>query len=55
MKDLYLITEIEPCFMCAMALVHSRISRVYYVKENKFDGGFISNEMEINHIKNLNH
>ena len=29
MKDLYLLCEGEPCFMCAMALVHSRISRVY--------------------------
>jgi len=29
MKDLYLISNFEPCFMCAMALTHSRISRIY--------------------------
>ncbi len=30
MKDLFLITDIEPCFMCAMGLVHSRIARLYF-------------------------
>ena len=30
MKDLIVITDMEPCYMCAMGLVHSRISRLYY-------------------------
>lgn len=42
MKDLYLISEVEPCFMCAMALVHSRISRVYYLHPNSVDGALES-------------
>ena len=42
MKDLYLVTEVEPCFMCAMALVHSRVARVYYMRDNEFDGGLNS-------------
>jgi tRNA(Arg) A34 adenosine deaminase TadA len=26
--------------MCAMALTHSRIERVYYVENDEFDGAF---------------
>ena len=44
MKDLYLFTDIEPCFMCLMALAHSRIKRVYFRDENKFDGSIVSND-----------
>jgi tRNA-specific adenosine deaminase 3 len=33
MKGLSMLTSMEPCFMCAMALVHSRIKRVYFMKE----------------------
>ena len=53
MKDLYLITDIEPCYMCAMALTHSRIERVYFKNENKFDGAII--QIQLNYLKNINH
>lgn len=41
LKDLYLFVDIEPCFMEAMGLTHSRISRVYFKKENDFDGAIL--------------
>ena len=53
MKDLYLLTDIEPCFMCAMALTHSRIDRVYFMRENQFDGAIL--KIQLNYLKNLNH
>jgi|LauGreDrversion4_2_1035121.scaffolds.fasta_scaffold142128_2 tRNA(Arg) A34 adenosine deaminase TadA len=40
--------------MCAMALVHSRISRVYFL-EPSADGGLVSNGVQIGYLKNLNH
>lgn len=63
MKDLYLISLNEPCFMCAMALVHSRISRLYWItrgdvetsKDLVADGGLLSNGVSIGYLKNLNH
>ena len=63
MKDLYLVTEVEPCFMCGMALVHSRINRVYLVQDSaKLEGlsGFgqgalSSGGVQLSSLKNLNH
>ena len=52
-QGLYLFTFREPCFMCSMALVHSRIERVYFFDENNFDGGLIS-RINLNNY-NLNH
>lgn len=58
--DLYITRE--PCCMvifsfftlkCAMALVHSRIRRVFYCKENKEYGGFEG--QRIHHLHQLNH
>ena len=49
--DLYI--EREPCFMCCMALVHSRIRRVFFsLKTN--DGG-LSGTTKIHVMKALNH
>lgn len=52
-EGLYVFTIEEPCIMCSMALVHNRINRIYYEKENKNDGGLVS-QIEINNYK-LNH
>lgn len=52
-QGLYLFTWKEPCFMCCMALVHSRIERVYFVEYNEIDGALAS-LIKLN-IYNLNH
>ena len=33
-KDLWLISSCPPCYCCAMACVHSRISRLFYLNKN---------------------
>jgi tRNA-specific adenosine deaminase 3 len=53
LENFYLFTITEPCFMCAMALVHSRVGRVYYLNDNSFDGAFKS-KLKISNY-NLNH
>jgi tRNA-specific adenosine deaminase 3 len=50
--DLY-ITH-EPCSMCAMALVHSRIRRVFYSTSNPNFGG-LGGIYNIHEEKSLNH
>ena len=54
-KDLVVLTDVEPCFMCAMALVHSRVSLVIFAHRNAFDGGLVSHDTEIHCLKQLNH
>jgi tRNA(Arg) A34 adenosine deaminase TadA len=49
--DLYL--QQEPCVMCAMALVHSRICRVFY-KEYSISGG-LGSRYNLHYEKSLNH
>ncbi|CCW70690.1 unnamed protein product [Phytomonas sp. Hart1] len=50
--DLYV--SHEPCTMCSMALVHSRIARVFYCFPNKVDGG-LGSVHAIHGIASLNH
>ena len=41
--------------MCAMALIHSRVSLVIFKNENAKDGALISHPTEIHCLKQLNH
>ena len=50
--DLYLTHE--PCTMCAMALVHSRIGRVFYVHSNS-EGGALGSRYSVHELPSLNH
>jgi tRNA(Arg) A34 adenosine deaminase TadA len=44
----------EPCVYCAMALVHSRISRVFFMKKNASNGA-LGSKYSIHTQKGLNH
>lgn len=50
--DLYIYRE--PCAMCAMALVHSRVGRVFFVKRSPGRGSLESN-YRLHTIRSLNH
>lgn len=41
--NLLVYTTHEPCIMCSMALVHSRIGRIIYMKDQPGTGGLASN------------
>ncbi|CCW62855.1 unnamed protein product [Phytomonas sp. EM1] len=53
-NNLDLYVSHEPCAMCAMALVHSRIARVFYCFPNRVDGG-LGSVHAIHGIPSLNH
>jgi tRNA-specific adenosine deaminase 3 len=52
--NFYVITLRESCFMCSMALMHSRIGRVYFMEDNTKDGALVS-KLKINNYENINH
>ncbi|KTW30240.1 hypothetical protein T552_00717 [Pneumocystis carinii B80] len=53
-KDLIVITTHEPCVMCCMAMVHSRIFRIFYSINMPKTGGLESN-YHIHGRNELNH
>ena len=50
--DVY--TTREPCVMCAMALLHSRVRRVIYGRKNEACGG-LGSRFRVHEIAQLNH
>ena len=52
-EGLYVFIKEEPCMMCAMALIHNRISRLYFCDFNEKEGALVSKYSLDNY--NLNH
>jgi len=50
--DVYLTQE--PCLMCSMALVHSRVSRVFFMEPSPQKGGLYS-LCRLQNVRSLNH
>lgn len=53
-NELDLYVTYEPCVMCAMALVHSRIRHVYFLFGNPTHGG-VGGRFHVHSIPSLNH
>ena len=52
-KDCDAFVLFEPCAMCAMALVHSRIRRLFYAIESP--GGALGSRYRVHTVRSLNH
>lgn len=50
--DVYLLEE--PCLMCSMALVHSRVRRVFFQRQSPENGALMS-IVQLHTVKELNH
>ena len=59
-NDSYLCTNLdvycyyEPCCMCTMAMVHSRVGRLFFIEPNPKYGG-VMNQAHINQSPKINH
>ncbi|CAD8208905.1 unnamed protein product [Paramecium pentaurelia] len=53
-KDLILVIYFEPCIMCVMSLVHSRIKDVYFYQKRVIEEG-VNDQLQLNNMKQLNH
>ncbi|XP_023176677.1 probable inactive tRNA-specific adenosine deaminase-like protein 3 isoform X1 [Drosophila hydei] len=49
--DVYLLRE--PCLMCSMALVHSRVKRIFFLERS--DNGALASKFQLHAVKELNH
>ncbi|KAH8299664.1 hypothetical protein KR044_004313 [Drosophila immigrans] len=49
--DIYLLRE--PCLMCAMALVHSRVKRIFFLEKSA--NGALATSFRLQTVKELNH
>ncbi|EDW01731.1 probable inactive tRNA-specific adenosine deaminase-like protein 3 isoform X2 [Drosophila grimshawi] len=49
--DVYLLRE--PCLMCAMALVHSRVRRIFFLELSR--NGALASTFQLHAVKELNH
>ena len=54
LDDCEMYVTLEPCIMCAGAIINSRIKKVYYATKDPKGGAFGSN-LDITKIKKLNH
>lgn len=54
LSDCYIYSTLEPCFMCAAALVHTRIKGVIFAASDKKFGG-ITSLYQMASDKRLNH
>jgi len=54
LSGLSLFTTHEPCLMCSMSLLHSRIAVVYYVRQSLHAGG-LGSVYKVHEDKGLNH
>lgn len=52
--DFYIINE--PCLMCSMAMVHSRVRRIFFHRNNVDNGALGGgNKLKLHSVKELNH
>lgn len=49
--DVYLLRE--PCLMCSMALVHSRVKRIFFLEQS--ENGALTSKFQLHAVKELNH
>lgn len=54
LSGLSLFTTHEPCLMCSMSLLHSRVSVVYYIRPSPGAGG-LGSRYHVHEDKGLNH
>ncbi len=50
-----LVTTVEPCVMCSMALVHSRVAAVYFAEPNAAHGGLFGSCYRVQLLEATNH